>query len=261
MTDLAKTLEHIQELRPRHQAWLKARAAMEQRIWAYCARYVGRDDANAVKAALLAGKSHDLMTPPLEVGAMPLVDCVHTLAEQEKALAKTLAGLASELPVADWWRSYNGLDLPGLGKLISQTGDLRNYPTVAKLWTYMGLAVINGERQRKKTGDAALVHKYSPQRRSFMWQIGDAVKRQKSGYYPDLYRSLKEKYRAQWEAEGKRVIPAAQVRKSMEPGTYVTLGHLDNHAKRLMEKEILKDLWRRWRDVVGTPFPKEDEAA
>lgn len=265
MSDLETTLAQIQELRPRINAWMKARAGMEQRIWAFCARMVGRDKAEGLKNALLTGKDHSLRTESVEFGAMPLLECVHTLKQQENDQVKVLARLAGELPVADWWASEKGRGLPGLGKIIAETGDLNAYGNPAKLWKRMGVAVINGERQRKKSGDEALEHGYNPTRRSILWQIGDSLIRSENSYRVlYLVRMGIEADKA--EAEGlivatttqqtvdswvKRGLPIPARVTRLDPEAHRGCGHIHNRAKRYMEKRLLKDLWIEWRRATG----------
>lgn len=115
-----------------------------------------------------------------------------------------------------------------------EAGDFSNYDNPAKLWKRMGVAVINGERQRKVSGAEALDHGYSPQRRSIVYVIGDAII--KAGFvYADLYRERK----------------AAEEQKLPDSSK----GHWHNRAKRCMEKRLLRDMWRAWRQLDAGKQP------
>lgn len=144
----------------------------------------------------------------------------------EKDLEKRLRKLAMQLPVWAWVEGINGFGAVGLAQIVGETGDLAQYDNPAKVWKRMGLAVINGERQRKVAGAAALDHGYNPQRRSIMWVIGDSLLK-KQNAYREVYLAEKER-----QAE-------------LHPEHSKMQHHL--RAKRYMEKRLLKDLWIAWR--------------
>jgi hypothetical protein len=140
---------------------------------------------------------------------------------------RQMARLAKQLPVWAWVESVHGFGAVGLAQIVGEAGDLSKYSNPAKLWKRMGLAVINGESQRRKAGAAALEHGYNPIRRSIMYCIGDSLIK-KQNAYRDLYLDRK-----QYEME------------KLPEGTKL-LWH--RRAQRYMEKRLLRDLWRAWRD-------------
>lgn len=169
---------------------------------------------------------------------MPLTEARELLARSRKPLEKRMEAMARELPVWHWAEGVRGFGALGLAQIVGECGDLANYDGPAKVWKRMGLAVIDGERQRKHTNaDEALAHGYNPQRRSIMYVIADSLmKGNRDGEYRTYYLAEKERQR-----EKLPDAPAA---------------HIDNRARRHLAKRLLRDLWRAWRailDVAPTP--------
>jgi hypothetical protein len=95
-------------------------------------------------------------------------------AEAEKAMEAT----AKQLPCEPFRASVRGLGLLGVAIIVGEAGDLASYPTKSHLWKRLGLAVIDGERQQRKSDpEKAAAHGYSPQRRAEMWTLGDSLMR------------------------------------------------------------------------------------
>lgn len=155
--------------------------------------------------------------------------------ETEKAMKKA----ARSLPVYAWAKEIKGLGDLGLAVIVGEAGDLAAYANPAKVWKRLGLAVINGERQRKKTApDEAALHGYNPRRRAEMYAVvGEPL------------------LRAQWRG-GKGGEPGhaigpygeAYARKKAE---YLaregwTAAHADAAARRYVTKCLLRDLWEAW---------------
>lgn len=114
----------------------------------------------------------------------------------------------------------------------------------------------DGTRQRMVSGPEGAHHGYSPQRRSMIWTIGEAMLRT-TGPYKDLLDQRKQYEIEKAEAKGMVVLPSAQIPTSHRGGTYpnqtdyMSKGHVHNRAKRFVEKRLLKDLWVQWRSEVN----------
>jgi hypothetical protein len=96
-------------------------------------------------------------------------EAMRTNAEAEmRALARTL-------PVWAWSEGVRGLGALGVAIIAAEAsgerGDVGSYATKERLWKRLGLAVIEGERQQRKSGDVALAHGYNPRRRAEIWAI------------------------------------------------------------------------------------------
>ena len=117
-----------------------------------------------------------------------------------------------------------GLGDLGLALIVGAAGDLANYSNPAKLWKRMGMAVIDGERQRKCTdAEKAVKHGYKPANRAILWNIEDAIVKV-GGPYRALYDE----------------------RKIIELAKGLTKMHAHNRAKRYVGKRLLRDLWNAW---------------
>ena len=151
----------------------------------------------------------------------------------EKAMRK----LARSLPAWEWVEGIAGFGDLGLGIIVGETGDLFGYATKERVWKRLGLAVIKGERQQRKSGaEAAAAHGYSPSRRAEIWTIADSL------------------FRHQWHS-AKEDAPAGPSgpygavygrRKAHTVTREWTPKHQDNDARRVMTKSLVEDLWRVW---------------
>ena len=181
-------INEIKETYRKRVDFHRSEKAMTLRIRAICRRLVSadfehlpeekrlkaiKDDADKLYKALGTLK-HPQAAYAAEYLA-PLLAARKSLEDERKAAEKMLSKLAKQLPVWEWVEDVRGVGPLALGQIIGEAGDLGNYANPAKLWKRMGLAVINGGRQRKVAGAEALDHGYSPERRSVMYVIGDAV--------------------------------------------------------------------------------------
>lgn len=165
---------------------------------------------------------------------LPLVEARTVLDRSRKSLEKRMELLVTQLPVYDWGAGVRGFGALGLAQIVAECGDLANYANPAKVWKRMGLAVMDGERQRKHTDPAkALLHGYNPQRRSIMYNIADSLmKGNRDGEYRTYYLAEKERQRGK--------LPDAPA------------GHIDNRARRHLAKRLLRDLWRAWNGPMAS---------
>ena len=85
----------------------------------------------------------------IQMLATGFLDALDSLEETKERLEKQIVSAAKQLPEAEWWNSHIGLGYMGFGLLIGEAGNLSRFEKVSQLWKRMGLAVINGERQRK----------------------------------------------------------------------------------------------------------------
>lgn len=167
---------------------------------------------------------------PYHAAMDPLAEAIK---EQERALAK----LAKGLPVHQWAQGVAGLSDRFLALLVGDAGrPISDYRNPSCLWKRMGMAVIQGERQRRITGDAALIHGYVPRRRALMWNIGESI--------------LKQQLRKTDDGERYAVGPYGQVYIDRRAYETEKNGEKYSHAraKRYMEKRLLRELWKAWRD-------------
>lgn len=184
----------------------------------------------------------------------------------EKEAKAEMAKLARTLPVYPWASRIKGFGDVSLAVIVAEAGDLSDYPAKGHLWKRMGVAVLDGVRQgglkKAAAKDDWIAHGYNRQRRSRMWNIGDAlIKSNGDGEYRDAYLSRKVYERERAEAAGLTVAPAAKI-PAKRADEYMSEGHIHRRAQRCMEKRLLRDLWQAWRrassrmsDETSVPLP------
>ena len=188
---------------------------------------------------------------------VPQIEMRGRIDELEAAATKAMVALAQQLPVATWATSIRGFGPLSLAIVVGEAGDLGGYANPGKLWKRMGVAVINGVRQGGLSKGAPRAeweaHGYNPSRRSRLYTIGSSMVMSgdpKPGSnevsYRQVYLDRKAYEAARAEADGLIVAPSAKIPKSKQ-GEYRSLGHIDNRARRYLEKRVLRDLWREWR--------------
>lgn len=183
-------------------------------------------------AALVAERDHrprDNQTVPVSLATLPLETARQVIHKQTNEYTRRLEKLAKQLPVWPWVESVRGFGALGLAQIVGECGNLSDYDGPAKVWKRMGVAVIEGERQRRVSGADALTHGYVARRRSILYNIGESLlKGNRDGAYRTLYLERKP-------IEREKLGPEAPQ------------AHVHNRARRYMEKRLLRDLWRAWR--------------
>ena len=235
----ARHLLALRELYRRRQDFLNAEGALSRQIKRIVSRSTGKRIVTETDVEHFAA-SYGPLRPLLH---MRKEARTHRLVE-ERAVAKA----AKQLPVwSTFGESIAGFGAISLGAIIAEAGDLSRYAGPAKLWKRMGVAVIGNERQRKCLDkEKALEHGYSPRRRSIMFVIGECLVKTKSEYRA-VYDARKLYEAARAEELGLIVAPAANIPKG-EHARFRSHGHIHLRAKRYMEKRLLRNLWRAWRD-------------
>jgi len=238
---LGSILSEIKEQARRRDDLLRPEVRLTLQIKSICRRICSRQcpdfDTDAKRyawikkegrllyKAIMKGQQHDL----LHEGApacLTLLSIRAVIHKEILPVERRLKELVQKLPVWEWWDSICGLGALGLATIVAETGDLSNYSGPAKVWKRMGVAVIEGERQRKKKGVEAFKHGYSPRRRSVTWVVSDSLLKKKN-IYKELYDDRKAKQSEIWPDRAK--------------------GHLHNEARRYVGKRLLLHLWREWR--------------
>jgi hypothetical protein len=226
----------IQSLHREHRAIQRQMGDMERRIKAE-ARWFAVRRYRAEGIPLPAGKFPDVTKADeqMVIATRARFFAIRDYTEQQrKECQKELLKLVKPLPIMAWAGAVKGLGLPSVAAIIGEAGDLANYSNPGKLWKRMGLAVIDGKSQGKRTNaEEALRHGYSPARRSEMHVIGDCLVRA-GGPYADLYRARKA---VEMEREG------------------ITKMHAHKRALRYIEKRLLREMWSAWRGASAVLHP------
>ena len=215
------------------QDMVRAQQKLTLQIKSICRRFTAGDKTEAEKLykSMQNGREHP-MAESAHMACIGLLMARVPLEEQRKGYEKTLAKLGKSLPIAHACYEIKGVNSMTLASIVGECGDLSAYPSVAGVWKRAGLAVIEGERQRKKAGDAALLHGYAPARHAVFWNIGAAlIKAQGKDDAAGPYRRIYDE------------------RKEYERPRVDTDGHAHNRAMRYMVKRLMKNLTLEWRRV------------
>lgn len=201
-----------------YRSWLAARIKLELQAQAICrGRCAGDKKAGAkLWAAVQKGRSDD------SLAAVVLEPFIADIKAWNKRLAPRRSALEKKATATGYWDLIpRGFGAFNLAFLIGEVGELASYRNPSCLWKRMGLAVIDGARQRKHTNkELADVHGYCPRRRALAYIIGDCLIRAKSPA-ADVYVKRKlEKIALGW-----------------------TKLHAHRDAKMYMVKRVLRDLW------------------
>jgi len=186
----------------------------------------------------------------------------------ERQCEKEMVSMAKKLPVYKWVESVKGLGAVGLAVLVGECGDLSKYANPAKLWKRLGLAVMDGRRQgdpgSNATAEDWIEHGYCKRRRSACWTIREPLLKNDNEYRTLLLTrkqfeydkatkiglvvaTTSKKTADNWEKVG---LPRPEVVKKVDTEIHRSVGHIHNLAARYVEKRMIRDLWRAWRDVA-----------
>jgi len=183
--------------------------------------------------------------------AEPGVQLMKPFLLAQKATEKEILRRVRMLPIwIEWASAIHGLGVLGIGLLLAETGDLLNYPTKGHLWKRMGLAVLNGVRQGGLPyGEASnqewIEHGYSKLRRNVVWTLSESILKHPASPYNVMFQRRREQETAAAVARGLTVVAAADWQRGA--ANVISKMHINNRARRYMEKRLLYDMWRHWR--------------
>lgn len=201
-------------------------------------------EASAIRKMVERGEGH-LMVDAHPSHVLPAISSIVAASAQGRSMFDQLRKnaenrmreLSRSLPAYDWAQTVAGFGDLGLAIIAAECpGDnhagLGDYSGPAKLWKRLGLAVINGERQRKKLDkDEAAAHGYNPHRRATIYgDIGT----------PLFFAKARSQYGLIY---AERRIHTAAAHPDW------TKGHSDNDARRYITKRLVRDLWRAWKEA------------
>ena len=154
-------------------------------------RAKSKEEAASAFDNFLAGKepTGDIETDLMLLPAFaPFSASIAHFRDVRKTVEKEMVKAVRKAPAYDWVKSVRGFGELNYVAIIGETcgsmqGDLSTYNSVAALWKRMGLAVIDGGRQRRvSNAEEALVHGYNPSRRAVAYLLGDCLIRAGSPY-------------------------------------------------------------------------------
>ena len=233
IADIAETWRQRQDM-------VRAQQKLTLQAKAICRRFTAGDKGEAEKVyqAVLKQKEHPLAELAGKA-ILPLLLAQGPLKAQRATYEKRMAKLGKDLPIAHMVAEIKGVSTMTLATIVAEVGDMSAYEKgVAGIWKRAGLAVIDGERQRKKAGEAALLHGYSPERHAVFWNVGCALLKAQ-GKIAEDGTDNRGPYRVVYDE-----------RKAYERPRVESDGHAHNRAMRYMTKRLLKHLWMAWRDAA-----------
>lgn len=245
MDELDKLCATIVERCSQRTDLQRAEMKLTLQLKAICRRFVKGDvPESALLYRSLEGKSdHPLRTTALAVTQV-LLKAREDIRQGRLLIEAQLEKDVHALPIWPRVKATRGLGFLGIALLIGATGDLRRYSNHSKVWKRLGLAVIDGRCQRKVPGAEGIRQGFSPNRRSMVWSMGATMLRTQS--------ELPEGPRRRARPPGPFRL-GYDARKSYELANGLPKGHAHNRAKRYMEKKLVRNIWRAWRESNAPP--------
>lgn len=249
-----------------HSAWMRLVLQGKAIGRGYCA---GDKTAGAKMYDEAVEGTLDACHEDLAITLMPLITAAQQINAQVEAIEKAIEKVAKRHPLWAWAKDIYGIGPGTLGKIIAQAHspaetdrdgnprtpayEIGDYKTLGGLWKRFGLAVIDGERQRKKQGEEGIAHAYNARRRALIWNLGNSLIGAMGKLRPvagedaesnPAYSPLQKLFIARLRYEAAR-DPAMRlpdkIAKGLVKESYKT--HASNRAKRYVEKRFLKELY------------------
>lgn len=266
----APVVEEVVDLWRQRNRWLSAELKLVLQAQAICRGYLdatrgdevsekkSKSEGTALYEKLLAGeRSMDAM---LVATAAPFIDSIMSFQRLRKSLEKDLVKLARDLPAYEWVKGVWGFGALGFVGIVGEAGDVGSYRSPACLWKRMGLAVFDGNRQRKTADkELAILYGYNAKRRSHVWNVGNGlIGGMGNGPRPAVGSDIE--LRGDWSPYQKLFVERLRHEAARDPehrrpdtadGKESYSKHAAARAKRYVEKRALRDLWRAWRAEVG----------
>ena len=137
--------------------------------------------------------------------------------------------------------------------MIPTKRGIEAFSTISKYWAFWGLAVKDGEAQRRKNGEKS---SYNPVNLSTALKIGKQFVIQGA-----RYRAEYDRYKTRIIAQ--RTPPEKCPKYGVNRWCKVRIdqgkkpsckGHIDNMSRRYATKQFYKDLWIAWRILEDLPM-------
>jgi len=165
---------------------------------------------------------------------------------------KQLTFAMKDHPLYDWVQSTKGIGLKTVGRYIASVGgdpawhnQAGRQRTLRELWSYSGLAVIDGKAPTRQRGQQA---NWKSAARTRAWNIAAPIIRTPHpGPYRIVYDEARDKYRNSVHAQQcKRCGPSGN--PALE-GSPLGRGHQHARGIRAIMKAVTKDMWQISHDL------------
>ena len=148
-------------------------------------------------------------------------------------------------PLYDYIMDTKGLGLKTTGRYLAAIGGdpawnntAGQRRTLRQLWSYSGLAVVDGRAPRRQRGKKS---NWKSHARTRAWNIAQPIIKG-NGPYRDVYDETRAKYK-----DGTHTFECVRCGPSGKPalvGSPLSLGHAHARAIRSVMKEVTRDMWR-----------------
>lgn len=183
----------------------------------------------------------------------------------EDFVDKTVADTIKSHPAYDWFSRVKGVGRENIGKVISEIrikpdpeDPKKPYARHASSIHKFGGFDVDGDGKAPRAEKGKKLT-FNRQLRTMSWRLATSLNRAR-GKYHEYFLKEKERYRKRFLSNGFKIIPSEKLPtregKKYEPEGVISLGHLDNMAKRKMIKLFLSHLFVVWRQVEGLPAEK-----
>ena len=247
------TIAKLRMLGAQEAGFLRARVRLELQAQAEIRSFfgAGKEDGSKLYSQVCKQATPDDIAL-YEAIVAPFIEAMNPLRSREKSLTKEMEKLVKTLPVWKWCDGQKGLGAASAARMIAQCGDFTEYRSISALWKRAGLAVIDGERQRRVTGDAAIIHGYSPYRRSVFWNMCQSFFKAQG----TAEKGTATKYRLYYDAQKARQLEINSdtlgAPSKADPTKRVcVLKHADNRAMRKLTGKIVQDMANAWCREIG----------
>lgn len=186
----------------------------------------------------------------------------------EKDCFKEVGRLLKQVPIYNaWLKDQKGVGPAMAGVLVSSI-DIEKCNTVSQLWAWCGLAVVDGEAQRRKKGEKA---RYNPWLKAKVVAVlGGCLLKANSQPWREFYDNYKNRKANTTvdvckvcKGEGTYTTVTDKTKKkcyicdgATKPGPYPWAksdAHLHQASMRYMVKMFLKEMHVQWRTLEGLP--------
>lgn len=213
---------------------MKARIACEQRLQQLVIGQVfvsdGKCPEGTIEKAFLAAKASNTILANLEA--------------EETTRQRDLERALDEVAVyGELFEPIKGVGPRIAARLIASIGDIKLFPTDAKLKSFCGARpTSDGKFLRRRAGEVA---NWSPEARQALWLLGDQFNRRPETVWGQKLREYKAKLRAAHPEVVMRENSAGKLVKCY------TDGHIHKMAIWRTLSKFVEWLWREWTRLEG----------
>lgn len=256
------------------QRWHRAEKALILQGKALCRGIVGGDKKEGSDLFDKAADGGDVDEATM-LALTPFLLSIQHFASARSKYEKELCKMTRKVPAHSFILETRGVGELSFAGMVGEAGDIGSYKSVSALWKRMGLAVIDGRRQMKRTNvEEAELHGYNPSRRSLMWNVGggliggmgrgprpasgeDISARDEWTYWQKLFV---ERCRYECAKDPEKIALATVEKNGEKKESYPLIAQA--RAKRYVEKRFLRKLYAAWRrETLGASGDPDDEIA